>query len=119
MKKNKMKVLILEDSVARIETFKRKLANEYDLYFFDQVRDAIEALSLMGPFDIVFLDHDLDDKIYVNSEEPNTGYQLAKYISDNKLEFTQVIIHSMNAVGSARMKDILPDAIIAPFPTLF
>lgn len=117
--KNKMKVLILEDSVARIETFKRKLSHDYDLYFFDKVSDAVEAINLMGPFDIVFLDHDLDDRIYVPSEEPNTGYQLAKYISDNDLKFTQIIIHSMNAVGSARMKDILPEAIIAPFPTLF
>lgn len=117
--KNKIKVLILEDSIARIETFKKKLSHDYDLYFFDEVSDAIEAINLIGPFDIIFIDHDLGNRIYVPSEEPNTGYQLAKYISENKIKYNQVIVHSMNAVGSARIKDVLPDAIIAPFPTLF
>jgi hypothetical protein len=111
--------LILEDSFARIDTFRRKLEKDYDLYFFDNVKDSIEALQIMGPFNIVFLDHDLDDKIYVNSNEANTGYQLAKYISENNLKFDQIIIHSMNPVGSDNMKRLLPEAIIAPFPTLF
>ena len=113
-----MKILILEDQKTRIDIFKKKFQG-HDVYFFDQVSDAKEALDLMGPWDILFLDHDLDQRIFVPSEEPNTGYQFAKYIREKGYKFDQIILHSMNPVGVERMKRELPDAIIAPFPTLF
>ena len=72
-----MKILILEDSKERIKIFKKNLTKYHDLYFFDNVQDARDALELMGPWDMLFLDHDLDNRVYVESEEPNTGYQLA------------------------------------------
>jgi len=118
LKENILKILILEDSHARIQTFKQKL-KDHDLFFYDQVKDAKAALILLGPFDVIFLDHDLDDKVFVSSEDENTGYQLAKYIAQNELKFDQIILHSMNPAGVLNMKNVLPDAIIAPFPTLF
>lgn len=113
-----MKIIILEDSIERIRTFKKEL-HGHDLFFFDQVSEAKEALTLLGPFDVIFLDHDLDDKVFVNSNEENTGYQLAKYIAENNIKFDQIIIHSMNPAGVSKMKGILPNAICAPFPVLF
>ena len=118
LKELTLKILILEDSYARIQTFKQRLKG-HDLFFFDQVKDAKDALTLLGPFDVVFLDHDLDDKVFVDSADANTGYQLAKYIAEKGFKFDQIILHSMNPAGVQNMKDILPDAIIAPFPTLF
>ena len=113
-----MRVLILEDSPERIKTFQKKLG-KYDLYFFDNVADTIRALEYMDQFDVLFLDHDLGGEVFVDSDQPNTGYQLAKYISEKQLKFNQIIIHSMNSVGAQRMKDALPDATVAPFTTLF
>jgi len=114
-----VKVLILEDSGARIKTFKKHLSKDHDLYFYDNVQDAKEALELLGPFDILFLDHDLDDRIYVNSNEQNTGYQLAKYVAEKEIKFNEIILHSLNPAGVQNMKAVLPEAKIIPFTNLF
>lgn len=113
-----MKILILEDSTARIETFKKKLKG-HDVYYFDNVKQATQAIELLGPFDYYFIDHDLDDKVYVDSEEENTGYQLAKYMVENNVSYEQVIVHSMNSVGAENIKNVLEDAVVVPFPNLF
>jgi CheY-like chemotaxis protein len=112
----KRKILILEDAQPRIDVFKKKFKND-DVYFFDNVSEAIEAVELLGPFDIFFLDHDLDGMIYVESDSENTGYQFAKYLAYKKIE-GQIIIHSMNLVGAKNMKSLLTQAEVVPFPKL-
>ncbi len=113
-----MKALILEDSPERIKLFKKHLF-KHDLYFFDNVKDAIEAVQLLGPFDVLFLDHDLDDRVYVDSNEPNTGYQFAKWVASQDLKFDEIILHTLNPAGAKNMKDVLPEAKIIPFINLF
>lgn len=110
------KVLILEDNKDRINTFKAKLS-DHDLYFFDDVQEAVQAYALMGPYDLILLDHDLDDKIFVDSSEPNTGYQFALFLSSQDTS-AQIIIHSMNARGAQNMKAVLPQAEVIPFHIL-
>ncbi len=113
-----LKILILEDSTERIQIFKEKLSKKHDVYFFDQVEEAKRAIESQGPFDVIFLDHDLDHRIYVDSDEANTGYQLAKYIAEKKIP-AKVIIHTMNTIGASRMLEVLPDAKHVEFPDLF
>ena len=114
-----MKVLILEDSGARIKLFQKHLGKDHDLYFFDNVQEAKAALELMGPFDVLFLDHDLDDRVFVDSNEPNTGYQLAKWVAEKDIKFDEIILHSLNPAGVQNMKAVLPEAKIVPFTNLF
>jgi hypothetical protein len=113
-----MKALILEDNRMRKKIFEMHLGNEYDLYFYDQVEDARKAIETAGPFDLIFLDHDLDGRIFVDSEEDNTGFQLAKYISEMDLD-ARIVLHSMNPIGAARMKEVLPEAEQIEFDELF
>ena len=113
-----LKILILEDSSERIRIFKEKLSTKHDVYFFDQVEDAKRAIESQGPFDVIFLDHDLDHRIYVDSDEANTGYQLAKFIADKNIS-AKIIIHTMNHSGADRMLEVLPDAKHVEFPDLF
>jgi hypothetical protein len=101
-----------------MKIFKRHLEEEHELHFFDQVDDAKEAIEFHGPYDRIYLDHDLDGRIFVNSEEPNTGYQLAKFIAERGL-VAEIILHSMNPFGSARMKEVLPGATRVYFDELF
>lgn len=113
-----MKALILEDSKERVKLFKKHWEKGNDLYFFDSVEDAKKALEVLGPFDLIMLDHDLDDRVYVDSDEPNTGYQLAKYIAENNIE-TEVITHTLNPCGAKNIIGVLPKAKHIPFISLF
>lgn len=110
------KILILEDSQARINTFKEKFKKD-DVYYFDNVAEAIEAFELLGPFDILLLDHDLDGLIFVPSDNKNTGYQFARFLAQKDVK-SQIIIHSMNPIGAKNMKALLPQADVLPFPKL-
>ena len=115
-----LKVLVLEDNPSRIETFKKYLKGRaYDVYYYDEAREAIGAIETFGPFDVYFLDHDLGGMIYVDSNEENTGYQVAKHLSKNKIyENAQIFIHSLNQVGAENMFSLLPGSIVLPFPNL-
>ena len=114
-----MKILVLEDNEARIETFKKYLkGRKYDTYYYDTAIDAISAIDTLGPFDVYFLDHDLGGMVYVDSEDENTGYQVAKHLAKIKEADAQIFIHSLNMVGASNMQSQLPHAIILPFPRL-
>jgi CheY-like chemotaxis protein len=104
-----MKIFVLEDNDERIQFFKEKLGDIHTLTFSKKVPEAIEIIK-NDEFTTFFLDHDLDDRTYVNSDEPNTGFQLCKWLKENPeyLPF-QIFIHSMNSVGAQRMYDELKD----------
>ena len=111
-----MKILILEDSPYRNKIFSKKLFR-HDVYLYDNVIDAVDAINLIGPFDLYFLDHDLDGEVFVGSEKANTGYQLAKYMAKEEVEGS-IIIHSLNPAGAANMKAALEHALVIPFSAL-
>lgn len=98
-----MKIFILEDSNARIKWFKEVFSSENDLFFADNVEEAKKILLENPEFDVLFLDHDLDQKVFVSPDESNTGYQLTKFIVENKISFGFAYIHSMNFYGSNLM----------------
>jgi CheY-like chemotaxis protein len=114
-------VLILEDREVRIIIFKKLLAN-HQCYFFDNVEDAIQHIKTYGMNDIMFLDHDLDDRVYVPSEEENTGYQFAKFLAENSYHCKKIVIHSQNAVGAENMyhalENVSKELYVIPFPQL-
>lgn len=106
------KVLILDDDVTRLETFKQKLIGRTVVC----VMTAEDAIKELGneTWDYVFLDHDLDGKIYVPSG-PGTGYEVAEWIQKNPQKKPKnVIIHSFNEDGRKNMHNLIPDAVICP-----
>lgn len=116
---NQLKIMVLEDMSSRIQFFKSKL-HRHDVYYFDNADDAINALRFLSdePWDIIFLDHDLEGRIFVSSSYHNTGYTVAKFISENDIKIDQIITHSMNPQGAKNIKMILPKAEIIPFNLL-
>ena len=110
-----MKILILDDDQTRHKFFNRKLIG-HSVTNVETAADAIKHLS-EDTFDAIFLDHDLGGEIFVNSFGPilNTGYAVAKWLSENpEKQPKQIFIHSLNPVGADNMKALLPDAALVP-----
>lgn len=96
------KVFVLEDSEFRIRWFKEIFAYGNDLIIVNSVKDAVAYLNNNDPY-IMFLDHDLDGEIYVDSFKENTGYRLAEWIYKNGKTYNKIIIHSLNQIGVDNM----------------
>jgi hypothetical protein len=111
------KIFILEDNIERMKKFNREFIGHI-IFHADNIEDGKKIL-LNEKVDYIFLDHDLDDRIYVNSNEVNTGYQMAKWIVDNCITYSRLIVHSLNRDGALNIKSITIDAEIIPFTMLF
>ena len=108
-----MKILLLEDNDERIQQFKDWIPS------LDIAITAEEAINLLkaNKYDLIFLDHDLGGKVFVDSSEFNTGYTVARYMRENLILSGMVIVHSHNVVGAANIKAVLPHAVLLPFGT--
>lgn len=116
-----MKILILEDDIIRIKKF-NELFKYQEVYMCQDIYAAKDVCKTFK-IDLMLLDHDLGNKIWVDSKEENTGYQFVKWLVDNNLQKQSLIyIHSMNFVGANRMLDYLKsneyDGIWIPFHIL-
>lgn len=90
----------------------------------DSVQTAAQAIELLEKHDYnqIFLDHDLADEHYlegykdpdcpVGKFDETTGYAVAKWLAEHhdKNSNAEIIIHSCNAVGGERMRNLLVDA---------
>lgn len=113
-----MRILILDDDDIRHEAFKWKLHMKHDCIHVYTVQGAIEALNNNPAFDIVFLDHDLNDHQYTSHETVSfskislTGYRVATYISKELPKEKRpetVVVHSWNTPGGDSMMAILKE----------
>ena len=112
-----MKIFILEDSVERINIFKKYLII-HELIIVSEALEAIKLLEKNCEYDYIFLDHDLGGKIFVDSEEENTGMTVAKFLRGKDTK-GNIIIHSFNTIGAKNMLAYLPDAHYIPFSVHF
>jgi len=107
-RRNKIKILILEDNPIRIEKFKELFRNQ-DIYLYSDTLCAKEACKIIE-FDALWLDHDLNNRIWEDSQEENSGYQFVKWLVDNGLQKNSLnYIHSMNPIGANKMLNLLLD----------
>lgn len=114
-----VKYFVLEDNPKRIQVFRDKLNDPGDsVTICTNVKDAKEALASEN-FDILFLDHDLDGRVYVDPMEPNTGYRLAQFIHERRIRWKKLIIHTQNENVIGMMLELLPGAEWIPYSALF
>lgn len=95
-----MKVLILDDEKYRHEGFDGVLGGNEVWHAYD-CRQAVKILDEVGPFDVVYLDYNLQDGL--------TGAEVAIYIArmSPKRRPKSILIHSWHPEGSWRMQQIL------------
>jgi CheY-like chemotaxis protein len=111
-----MKILVLEDDPNRITLFK-KWFKDHDMDMTDQADQAKMFLDAKI-YDVIFLDHDLDGRVYVDSNEKNTGYQVAEHMPKSLNTTTRTIVHSHNSAGAKKMISVIgSNATHGPFGT--
>lgn len=103
-----MKILILEDREERINYFS-ELFKFQELYIARTIEEAKNYCNYII-FDSMFLDHDLDNRIWVNPNEENTGYQFVKWLIEKNMQSQSLnYIHSCNPIGANKMLNLLLD----------
>jgi CheY-like chemotaxis protein len=106
------RVLFLDDSRERhdfVDALFRQVGGEgCSVRHCYRAADAVNALASEGPFDCVFLDHDLEQ-----ADPDETGMAVAAYIADHLPRDRapgEVVVHSWNPTGALRMEQALREA---------
>ena len=97
------KILFLDDSEARLNQAENYFGEE-ELYLARTAEIAINRLSMLAPWDLVMLDHDLGQKYMQESEDPGSGMEVVRYIERSLPEIKKIIIHSWNAPAANSMR---------------
>lgn len=106
MKSTNIRILFLDDSSQRYNTFKNN-NNQYTIDWAKNVNEAI-VLAASQKYDYMFLDHDLGEKL--------DGMDFAKWLGTSsfssmiKENNTKFICHSMNGIGRQNMISYLNSA---------
>jgi CheY-like chemotaxis protein len=114
-----VKILILDDDPERHQGFTRVFPEDTRTHT-TRYSEVVDALQNGGPFDLVYLDHDLgcfdneetwtDAGMYRTTDVPYTGVDVARFIVrelDVGKRPTRVIIHSWNPDGARTMLKLL------------
>ena len=105
-------ILILEDDPKRVKKF-NQLLHKHNVVVTDKVDECIKLLKTRR-WNALFLDHDLDGKVYVPSG-PGTGYEVACWLEKHTDRMpTRIIVHSYNGAGADKMLQALPRATYEP-----
>lgn len=101
-----MRVLIIEDSEERIKKFREHFIGN-TVVFTKDVSEAKNLIDKAG-WNLICLDHDLNDEDLMTSKVEGTGHEVARYMienmnEDDKKQLT-VIIHSYN-IGKAKVME--------------
>jgi hypothetical protein len=102
-----MRIFVLEDDRQRNLLF-REVAIGLDATFAESYSDAVQKFA--PPYDVIFLDHDLGDRVHVDSNDQNTGAAFTRWMPPCPIDAAPVVIvHSYNPSGAENMRKTLED----------
>lgn len=102
-------IVVLEDSIARMKTF-RKYAPK--CIHVATVEDCITAIRNMPKITELWLDHDLGGKSFVMSQSKECGFEVVRFLQEHNYTDTieKIFVHSMNGYANVFMRDDLAAA---------
>lgn len=118
-----LSILVLDDMDERLDEFSKRF-QELKQKGIDvssvMVKTAAECIGALqsGTFSVIFLDHDLGDRVFVNASDTNTGSEVVRWFElnpGNPNFNATVIVHSLNSPAANRMVAAFPNAIYMPF----
>lgn len=122
--RNPISIFLLDDDTRRHRWFMKRFDGD-DVFIAENVVEAIELLK-ENAYDAIFLDHDLLPEHYDSeeSDDDNTGYAIADWLSKNKnvQSAATIIVHTRNSDGGMRMVKVLREnernVEYVPYPLL-
>lgn len=109
-----MNIYIYVDDIREDDTFFKKLHNYTQMNWTPFIcRSADEAIFFLDYYNnnsnclFIDLDHDLGEGHEVDDSFVPSGYDICKWIVENKIPLIGFHIHSMNPVGVANMRQLL------------
>lgn len=113
-----MSTLFLDDSKERCKAIKSVIPY---ITIVHTVEECIEKLK-EEEWDLVFLDHDLGNEIYVDSKREDTGMEVVRWIIKNQPIIRHIIVHTLNtSAGIVMAKDLNKakyEAVYLPYTQL-
>jgi len=103
-------ILIVEDDVNRQRYFGRILKDCLHLYVFIDAPTCIKLLQEKDYWDIMFIDHDL------GALANGCGRDVSKFLADNVVPITSIVIHSHNYVAAREMAADLHEYNVSVLP---
>jgi len=105
-----MHVLVLDDDTSR----QQALTGNNPGHSITAVGSATEAIRLLrnSHYEMVFLDHDLDDHLPQGTPSKGTGLHVVRWITNCDFEHrpSLIVVHSTNALGAGDMMRELTEA---------
>lgn len=126
--REKLRILFLDDSMERqraMATSAAEVGCELQIpILVERALTAAAAISLLQStsYDLVSLDHDLGDEVFVNSEREDTGAGVARWVRDHLGLIKPQgwwMIHSLNMAGVDVMRQTLADVGIESYTAPF
>jgi hypothetical protein len=117
-----VKFMVLEDDPNRVEQFQkrfREFSERNGIHvspkFTDNVDDFMVIMRAEN-FDVVFMDHDLGGRVFVDSVDKTTGAEAARQLKAKGLveKNGNFIIHSLNQAGALNIANEVGGRLI-PF----
>jgi len=103
----KFNILILEDDINRVNAFNNIFElKKHNVIYHDNAPDFIKTLEHIDyDVDLMFLDHDLGNRVFVDELDINTGSEVVRYLISNseKYKNTIFIVHSFNQPAAKNM----------------
>lgn len=97
-----MKILFLDDDPVRIGQFLDWCPHEARVE--TTAEGIIEALQQSeGRVHTLFLDHDLGGEVYVDSDRPDCGMEVVRFLCQNNEEIGLIVVHTHNEECAKRM----------------
>lgn len=95
-------ILFLDDSDERIRIFKARFP---DAQIVRTASEAIDALASNADFvwESVWLDHDLGGHHFQDSADPESGFEVVRWIISKQPTIVDIYVHSWNPVAAALM----------------
>lgn len=103
-----MNILVLEDSIFRCREFRRQLPSAELYTTADELIACLDKADAV--WDMLFLDHDLGNEVYVDPAEHNTGSEVVRWIVLHRPKIKKIIVHSLNTEAAKYMVHDLSQA---------